>query len=443
MSGSRINAIRRRKLQINLQASEATVNAAIAQFDPLRPDAPDRPRSNPSSPQTADWFFPEVADAIRAKIDAIVFAWAAAAQATMPRTADVKLGGTTGSTSERLLALADGFACNAPDEAKALINRFSAKGMGQFISCDVADVMQGDRLLRSITVEQVEAKLGRRTDVRESAALHTAIDVMFQQSLLGIVNQQKVQLSESAATELTYLSFLSHDLNNNLGNITLFLSVLQDELKGAKGFEYAHSALLDAQQAIQDTVGGMRQMLAHARLQNGAFSPILRSVELGSIVTLVVAQCARMAQLRGITFAIEVTPCEVVKTNAELLTLVLQNLVGNAVKYSSNGVVRVQSGRGRNGSQCVLRVSDEGPGIKDEDKARIFDAFQRGKACGQEGIGLGLAIASQAAKLLNAHLSVESKVGKGSTFQLTIGGEAMKPEQSKVYHANRFPISRL
>ena len=66
----------------------------------------------------------------------------------------------------------------------------------------------------------------------------------------------------------------------------------------------------------------------------------------------------------------------------------------------------------------VLSVSDEGPGIAPEHLRNIFEAFRRGEMHGQSGVGLGLAIASRAAKLLGAELTVESKLGVGSTFRL-------------------------
>ncbi len=83
------------------------------------------------------------------------------------------------------------------------------------------------------------------------------------------------------------------------------------------------------------------------------------------------------------------------------------------MEYSVGGTVRI----GCDGES--LWVSDEGPGIARETKKRIFEAFRLGKVHGQHGVGLGLAIASQAAKLLDAQLTVESELGVGSTFRLT------------------------
>jgi signal transduction histidine kinase len=75
----------------------------------------------------------------------------------------------------------------------------------------------------------------------------------------------------------------------------------------------------------------------------------------------------------------------------------------------------------------VLWVSDEGPGIAPEQMGHIFEAFRRGEIYGQQGVGLGLAIASQAAKLLDAILSVESRLGVGTTFRLTLPQSSSHP----------------
>jgi signal transduction histidine kinase len=72
-----------------------------------------------------------------------------------------------------------------------------------------------------------------------------------------------------------------------------------------------------------------------------------------------------------------------------------------------------------------LYVSDQGPGIAPDRVRTLFDAFTRGETHGQPGVGLGLNIASHAARLLGSDLQVESKPGEGSTFSLTLppGGD--------------------
>jgi signal transduction histidine kinase len=111
-------------------------------------------------------------------------------------------------------------------------------------------------------------------------------------------------------------------------------------------------------------------------------------------------------------------------SDPDLITLVLQNVVGNAIKYSTSGTVQVTGERVND--QWVLSVSDEGPGIEAEHLGRIFEAFTRGESHGQPGVGLGLTIAARAAALLNAKLTVESTLGTGSIFRLEMPSEAPK-----------------
>jgi signal transduction histidine kinase len=68
----------------------------------------------------------------------------------------------------------------------------------------------------------------------------------------------------------------------------------------------------------------------------------------------------------------------------------------------------------------MLSVTDQGPGIPEENRAKLFDAFERGDMFGQPGVGLGLAIAMHATRLLGGQLKVESTLGSGSTFRLIL-----------------------
>jgi signal transduction histidine kinase len=123
---------------------------------------------------------------------------------------------------------------------------------------------------------------------------------------------------------------------------------------------------------------------------------------------------------------VEIAPNIVVRSDIDLLVVVLQNLIGNSVKYSSRGAVRVHSDdlEVPFGRQWVLSVSDEGPGIRPSQLGHLFTPFRRGETHGSDGVGLGLAIARQAASALGGHLSVRSEVGIGSTFSLAVPHDA-------------------
>jgi signal transduction histidine kinase len=106
---------------------------------------------------------------------------------------------------------------------------------------------------------------------------------------------------------------------------------------------------------------------------------------------------------------------------------VLQNLLGNAVKFSSGGTVRVTAVDDPVGWK--ISVIDQGPGIAPDKLDAIFKAFGRGETYGQPGVGLGLTIASHAARILGSQLTVESKLGQGSKFSFVV--PQAKPEMAK------------
>src|SRR5205814_8294554 len=116
------------------------------------------------------------------------------------------------------------------------------------------------------------------------------------------------------------------------------------------------------------------------------------------------------AEAKGISIQNTVAADAVAYTNGELLTVILQNLVGNAVKYSDRGVITISARVRSDVSGWNIEVSDQGKGIAKEGLERLFDAFTRGETHGQTGVGLGLYIAAQGTRVLGGTLTVESVV---------------------------------
>ena len=107
------------------------------------------------------------------------------------------------------------------------------------------------------------------------------------------------------------------------------------------------------------------------------------------------------------------------------LTQVLLNLVGNAIKFTDTGEVRVTA-KAVNGHFNVS-VTDTGPGIPEEHQARIFEQFHQVDSSNTKakgGTGLGLAIAKQIVEMHGGRIWVESTLGKGSTFQMELPARA-------------------
>ncbi|MGE5608432.1 MAG: sensor histidine kinase, partial [Bacillota bacterium] len=275
------------------------------------------------------------------------------------------------------------------------------------------------RLLRRITIEEIESALHRNMTAMEQVALHMGIDAMLQHAILTFVEQQQAQLRTATEAESKYLSFISHDLRNNLNNMTLTLELIRRRLAGVAGMEEDVADLNSLQQAVLTTVAGMDRLLQTERLRRQSQAQVA-PVDLHEVVSKVIQQFAAQSQQKNLGLMMQVPPDARINSDGEWIRLVLQNLVGNAVKYSSQGTIRIQAEARPAGEGWVLSVSDEGPGIAPDQVHRLFEEFQRGDTHGQTGVGLGLAIASQAARRLGGQLTVESTVGVGTTFRVIL-----------------------
>jgi signal transduction histidine kinase len=112
-----------------------------------------------------------------------------------------------------------------------------------------------------------------------------------------------------------------------------------------------------------------------------------------------------------------------VMADRDRLDQLLLILIDNALRHSpAGGTVHVELAVDRNGRTATLSVSDDGPGVGPDELERIFEPFERSATTRSqgEGAGLGLAIARQLAERQDADLGVESQLGEGATFRLSM-----------------------
>ncbi len=107
------------------------------------------------------------------------------------------------------------------------------------------------------------------------------------------------------------------------------------------------------------------------------------------------------------------------ESEAAMLSTILRNLVGNAVKYAGRGG-RVVIGCRRRGGRIAIEVHDDGPGIPPERLTGIFEAFDRAGRRDGAGLGLGLHIVRQTAQAIGHPVSVQSRCGRGSVFGVIV-----------------------
>jgi signal transduction histidine kinase len=287
---------------------------------------------------------------------------------------------------------------------------------------DLGDFLIEYRVLRRVVLERIEAGLGRRSTLDESLALHSALDEILQRAISTFIEHHHVRQRESAAAERKYLSFLSHDLRNHLNGIMLSLEVLKRRLQKAPGFEEDARELALTQDSILDTIAGMDRLLQTERLRKENPEPRISPVDLYGLTSDLIQHHRRSAQSKGLALILDVPRGTTVNTDREWLSLILTNLIGNAIKFSQRGQVTLRSHfpADRPDVQCILTVSDQGPGIPPEHVDRLFETFRRGPSHDQPGVGLGLAVASHAAQRLRAQLKVDSTPGQGTSFHILL-----------------------
>lgn len=230
-------------------------------------------------------------------------------------------------------------------------------------------------------------------------------------------NSMAGKLRDSIRFKEDLMSTLTHELNNPLSGLKGFLPFLHNAAP-----EQRAEAVRTMEQAVQQMEVSLRSALdlfrtgAQPKLKHERF-------DLRAIVEEVIRLFEPSALSRRQELSFAPAGPALLDADRELMRRVVINLVSNALKYTPPGGVvtlRLQE----DGGSVLLAVQDTGPGIAPEYRDQLFSKFYRVPANGQAsripGSGLGLAIAKQAADLLGGRIWLESEVGKGSTFYVSI-----------------------
>jgi signal transduction histidine kinase len=375
-------------------------------------------------PETKDLLalrpMPEVAAALRERAERITTRWTEAVDRYLPDADPLTTKQVRNSIPTVLEKIALALESGSPEQTEVLEEVGVAHGVARFQQhYDIEEVVIEYRLLRRVIFDELNDAVGPgKLTFVDAIAVDMGVDTALHRGVTSFVRHLTEELRSAAATESKYLSFLSHDLRNNLNGVTLMLETLTHALGDAPQFAEAVEDIRALRRTVFETVTGMDRLLQAERLRKQAVTLKLGPVDLRRLAAEVTAQAAVAAREKGLAIETAVPAGAAAHSDRELLLLILQNLIGNAVKFSARGAVRVEARNDPLGWRVA--VIDQGPGIAPDRVASLFDAFSRGETHGQPGMGLGLTIASHAARLLGSELQVESKPGGGSTFSFTV-----------------------
>jgi len=371
---------------------------------------------------------PEVASALRSRAKRIMERWTEAVEQYVPDADPLTVKQVRNSIPTVLEKIALALESDRPEAVGVLEEVGTAHGVARFQEhYNIDEVLVEYRLLRRIIFDELQVVLGGKLSFADAIAVDMGIDTALHRGVMTFVAHLAEKLKSASETESKYLTYLSHDLRNKLNSVTLTLEWLSQRLAESPDYREEAGDLASLRTSVVETIEGMDRLLQAERLRKQAVELKLGPVNLHHLAGDLVAQALRQAAGKGLRLENAVPPDAAAYSDRELITLVLENLLGNAIKFSARGAVRVEAANDPLGWR--VSVSDEGPGIAPERVGALFDAFSRGETHGQQGLGLGLTIASHAARLLGSDLQVDSTVGRGSTFSFTL--PPAKPEGAR------------
>jgi signal transduction histidine kinase len=214
---------------------------------------------------------------------------------------------------------------------------------------------------------------------------------------------------------------MSHELRTPLNAIIGYTEMMADGLYGDVG-EKAQGVLERVQSNGRHLLGLINDVLDLSKIEAGQLVLTQEEYSVADMVATVTAATESLARAKALALTTSIAPGLPTGTgDARRLSQVLLNLVGNAIKFTDQGSVEIRAVQA--GDRFELSVVDSGLGIKPADQARIFDEFQQVDDTSTRkkgGTGLGLSISRRIVELHGGRISVESEVGKGSTFKVTV-----------------------
>ncbi|MBI4762643.1 MAG: PAS domain S-box protein [Chloroflexota bacterium] len=243
---------------------------------------------------------------------------------------------------------------------------------------------------------------------------------------------------EASRFKSQLLSRVSHELRTPLGGILGYAELMQADAFGALNDQQHEAAanILDSahylNQMVNDLLNEAEIAARSIKLQNDWFSPV-------ELLEQASASLSVQAIKKGLSFVTEHSPDlpEKLFGDVHRLQQILINLVGNAIKFTERGEVRVRLACPAPGQWAIV-VSDTGAGIPKEAQEYIFEPFRQVDnriTRENRGSGLGLSIAKHLIELMGGQITLESEVGKGSTFTVTLPilAASGEPVMSKPY----------
>jgi len=278
-------------------------------------------------------------------------------------------------------------------------------------------------VVRAAQGERAAAAARVRASVADDAAQRAEALSASLDRALRRTEAAEEEAARASRAKSDFMATMSHELRTPLNAIGGYAELLQMEIGGPlTPSQHEHVARIQWSQ--RHLLGLINSILNFSRIESGHIEYAIGPVPVGPTIDQVVILVEPQARARGV--AMQSGPFGArlcAHADVEKLRQIMLNLLANAVKFTeSGGTVTVRAARAR-GGLIAISVIDTGIGISSEQCGHVFDPFfQVGRrlSSGDEGVGLGLAISRDLARAMGGDITVESRVGSGSTFCLTL-----------------------
>ncbi|HTL29948.1 MAG TPA: ATP-binding protein, partial [Tepidisphaeraceae bacterium] len=273
----------------------------------------------------------------------------------------------------------------------------------------------------------------RGKDGKIVGGVAASADISDQKRLQVELDTRRREAEEASVRKSRFLAAVSHDIRTPANAISLLAELLQRTAASPSLAQEIPEIARDLKTSSLTLVNLVSDVLDLTRFDSGKID--LNEIEfpLGQMIQEECRQMQQMAKDKGLAFDCDPPASSlIVRTDRVKLSRIIGNLLSNAIKFTDQGRVSIDGARLPDGT-VQIRVRDTGNGIPHEHTERIFDEFFQLKTGGREpqrnnnGSGLGLAICRRLAVAMGGEIAVQSTVGMGSTFTVTLPGSVVVP----------------
>lgn len=247
-------------------------------------------------------------------------------------------------------------------------------------------------------------------------------DISEKKKMIKDLIEAKEKAEEMNRIKTVFFANMSHELRTPFVGIMGYAELLSEILTDPEAKEMA-DGILNTSIRLTDT---LTKILDITQLEYKKIEANRALVNIKRVVEEIYARYIKAAERKNISFSRSINlDNNFIYTDENLLFGILSNLVSNAIKYTKEGSVKIETYKevDNSKSKLIIRVSDTGIGIEEEKKELIWEEFRQGSegtTRNYQGCGLGLSIAKKYTEIIGGKIYLESKYGSGSTFILEI-----------------------